>query len=60
MTEIEEKQVLCQLLIPKSLESSLAELARSERTTVNRVIFDILMAAVQNRAVRLKRDEIQR
>ena len=43
----EEPQVLCQLLIPKSLESSLADMARSQRTTVNQVIHEVLSERVK-------------
>jgi len=37
-----EPQVVCQLVISKSMESSLADRARAQRTTVNDVIHQAL------------------
>jgi len=56
----EERQVMCQLMIPRSLEAALAEIARTEHTTVNGIIYEALSEKVRRRTGRPKKDERQR
>ena len=44
----DDQQVLCRILIPKRLERALAAVADDQRTTVNEVIYDVLISTIKS------------